>query len=225
MKELVEKLLFLARGDNNTLTLHMESIPLDRLVREIARETAMIDPNHVFRISREDPVAVTADAQLLKQAVRILIDNSIKYTPPGGEITIGCTGNAGNEVRLLVQDSGAGIRAADVPSFSTGFIGPILRVRAKPADGLGLSIAKWIVERHNGRIEVLSREGYGTRMSVILPRLVNPGRSSGGAGVTPDVPGIAAEGRAEVQEHPVPPASCIDLWLSDRYSERQPDLV
>ncbi len=206
MKELVEKLLFLARGDNNTLTLHMESIPLDRLVREIARETAMIDPNHVFRISREDPVAVTADAQLLKQAVRILIDNSIKYTPPGGEITIGCTGNAGNEVRLLVQDSGAGIPAADVPFiFDRFYRADSSRTRKTGGTGLGLSIAKWIVERHNGRIEVLSREGYGTRMSVILPRLVNPGRSSGGTGVTPDVPGIAAEGRAEVQEHPVPP--------------------
>ncbi len=206
MKELVEKLLFLARGDNNTLTLHMESIPLDRLVREIARETAMIDPNHIFRISREDPVAVTADAQLLKQAIRILIDNSIKYTPPGGEITIGCTGGAGSEVRLLVQDSGAGIPAVDVPYiFDRFYRADSSRTRKTGGTGLGLSIAKWIVERHSGRIEVLSREGYGTRMSVILPRLENTERPARNAAGSPDAAGIAAAGGTEVREHPVPP--------------------
>ena len=205
MKELVEKLLFLARGDNNTLTLHMESIPLDRLVREIARETAMIDPNHIFRISREDPVAVTADAQLLKQAIRILIDNS-KIHSAGGEITIGCTGGAGNEVRLLVQDSGAGIPTADVPYiFDRFYLAYSSLTRKTGGTGLGLSIAKWIVERHNGRIEVLSREGYGTRMSVILPRLENPGRSARNAAVPPDAADIATTGGTEVQEHPVPP--------------------
>lgn len=205
MKELVEKLLFLARGDNNTLTLHLEPLPLDRLVREIARETAMIDPNHTFRIAREDAVAVTADAQLLKQAVRILIDNSIKYTPPGGEITIGCTGGTGNEVRLSVQDSGAGIPAGDVPYiFDRFYRADSSRTRKTGGTGLGLSIAKWIVERHNGRIEVLSREGYGTRMSVVLPRLETPGRPTRGNAVSPDTAGAPATGGTQVREHPVP---------------------
>ncbi|HEY5466766.1 MAG TPA: ATP-binding protein [Clostridia bacterium] len=174
MKELVEKLLFLARGDNNTLTLHMEPLFVDRLIRPLARETLMIDQNHVFRIAREEHVAVRADAQLLKQALRILIDNSIKYTPPGNEITISCSAVSANAIRISVQDSGIGIPAADVPFiFDRFYRADESRARKTGGTGLGLSIAKWIVERHDGQIEVLSRQGIGTRISIQLPRLTD----------------------------------------------------
>ncbi len=213
MKELVEKLLFLARGDNNTLTLHMEPLFVDRLVRQLARETMMIDKNHVFRVAREDHLAVVADAQLLKQALRILIDNSIKYTPPGNEIVIACSADPGGLVRVSVQDSGIGIPAADVPFiFDRFYRADESRARKTGGTGLGLSIAKWIVERHNGRIDVLSRQGFGTRMSILLPRVVQAAQlaqaesaavgedsRNGHGGKTADPDG------AVILDHPIPP--------------------
>ena len=213
MKELVEKLLFLARGDNNTLTLHMEPLFVDRLVRQLARETMMIDKNHVFRVAREDHLAVVADAQLLKQALRILIDNSIKYTPAGNEIVIACSTDPGGLVCVSVQDSGIGIPAADVPHiFDRFYRADESRARKTGGTGLGLSIAKWIVERHNGRIDVLSRQGLGTRMSILLPRVVQAAQlaqaesaaagedsRNGHSGKSPE------SENAVVLDHPIPP--------------------
>ncbi len=211
MKELVEKLLFLARGDNNTLTLRMEPLYVDRLVRLLARETAMIDKSHTFRITCEDHLAVVADAQLLKQALRILIDNSIKYTPAGNEITIGCTADPDRMVRITVQDTGIGIPAADVPHvFDRFYRADESRTRATGGAGLGLSIAKWIVERHSGRIEVLSRQGFGTRMSILLPPVsdkaglaqAETSLSDGGE----EIRAIPVQGGSAVlSDHPVPP--------------------
>ena len=205
MKELVEKLLFLARGDNNTLTLHMEPLYVDRLIGLLLRETTMIDQNHVFRISREEHLAVVADAQLLKQALRILIDNSIKYTPAKNEITLSCSAEAGAMVRISVQDSGIGIPAADVPYiFDRFYRADESRARKSGGTGLGLSIAKWIVERHNGRIEVLSRQGFGTRMSIILPRLTDSAQLKTAETVQTDA--VVPDGAtSSTFDHPLPP--------------------
>lgn len=168
MKGLVEQLLFLARGDNNSMALQIEHFELSDLVLEVLRETQMIDGGHEYN-SSVTSVFIKADKSLIKQALRILIDNAMKYTPPGKRITISVSGSDGY-ARLTVQDEGIGIAPDAVPRiFDRFFRADESRARATGGTGLGLSIAKWITERHGGHIEVLSRQDIGTRISIALP--------------------------------------------------------
>jgi Signal transduction histidine kinase len=168
MKNLVEKLLFLARGDNNTMVLQIEHFELSELVTEVFKETQMIDSGHEYA-SHTVPVSVNADQSLIKQAMRILIDNAIKYTPAGKKITISLA-QEGAYARLSVQDEGIGIPGEAVPRiFDRFYRADESRARATGGTGLGLSIAKWITERHGGHMEVLSREDFGSRISILLP--------------------------------------------------------
>jgi len=163
MKDLVEQLLFLARGDNDTMTLYPETFDGVQLVEEVAQEARMVDPNHTFLTRESPPVMMEADRQLIKQALRILVDNSIKYTDQGGEIRIYAE-KEGEKVRLTVQDTGIGIDPEKLPYiFDRFYRVEESRARATGGSGLGLSIMKWIVERHGGTIEVVSRKDFGTR--------------------------------------------------------------
>jgi len=168
MKGLVEQLLFLARGDNNTMALQIERFELSALAVEVLRETQMIDGGHEYD-SSVAPVFINADKSLIKQATRILIDNAMKYSLPGQQITISVSVAEGY-ARLSVQDEGIGI-APDAVSqiFERFFRADESRARATGGTGLGLSIAKWITERHGGHMEVLSRQDIGTRISIVLP--------------------------------------------------------
>ncbi|MBW7572160.1 sensor histidine kinase [Caproiciproducens faecalis] len=167
MKALVEQLLFLARGDNNTMALQIERFDLSALAAEVLRETQMIDAGHEFE-SHLVPVFVNADEGLIKQALRILTDNAIKYSPAGKRITLSVSGEEGR-ARLTVQDEGIGIPSDAVPRiFDRFYRADESRARATGGTGLGLSIAKWIAERHGGHMEVLSREDIGTRISIVL---------------------------------------------------------
>ena len=168
MKGLVEQLLFLARGDTNTLALQLERFELSDLAVDVLRETQMIDGGHEYN-SKVTPVFINADKSLIKQAMRILIDNAMKYSPPGKRITLSVSGTDGY-ARLTVQDEGIGIAPDAVPQiFDRFFRADESRARATGGTGLGLSIAKWITERHGGHMEVLSRQDIGTRISIILP--------------------------------------------------------
>lgn len=168
MKDLIEQLLFLARGDNDSMHLNMEEINLSELANEIIRETTMIDPNHEFSSNTNADVYIIGDAQLIKQAIRIFIDNSVKYTPYGGLIKV-TTICDGSWAKILVQDNGIGIPPEDVPHvFDRFFRSDDSRARKTGGTGLGLSIAKWIIDRHKGSVEILSRKDLGTRITISL---------------------------------------------------------
>lgn len=168
MKLLVEQLLFLARGDNDTMILQMERFDVSELAEQVLREAKMIDGGHEYE-SRIGPAPVEADEALVKQALRILVDNAVKYTPAVGRIAIS-TFTKGNQAWVTVQDDGIGIPPEAVPRiFDRFFRTDESRARATGGAGLGLSIAKWIAERHGGHMEVLSREALGTRISMVLP--------------------------------------------------------
>jgi signal transduction histidine kinase len=167
MKELIEQLLFLARGDNNTIALQPEVFLISDLAREVMNETQMIDSAHVFEL-RLSQAAVSADRALIKQALRILVDNSIKYSESGGTILL-TTAIEGKNAKLSVQDEGIGIRPDVIPYiFDRFYRAEQSRARATGGAGLGLSIAKWIISRHGGHMEVLSRENFGTRITIVL---------------------------------------------------------
>ena len=169
MKTLVEQLLFLARGDSGRQQLNPEPMDLSALMGEVLDEYRMIDENHEWRQGALDAAPVNADPALIKQAVRILVDNAVRYTPEGGSIRLSA-GTQDGRAFFEVQDGGIGIDAEDVPRiFDRFFRADPARARQNGGTGLGLSIARWIVERHDGYFEVVSRPGLGTRIRVVLP--------------------------------------------------------
>lgn len=169
MKELVEQLLFLARGDNETIQIHEEIFDSCEVVDEIIRETQMIDKSHNFEVDLDRPAYISGDKQLIKQAIRILVDNSIKYTPNGKKIILRIIKKEGH-IHIVVQDSGIGIEPEDLPHiFDRFYRSDESRARETGGSGLGLSIAKWIIERHGAYFEILSRVDIGTRITFIFP--------------------------------------------------------
>ena len=170
MKNLVEQLLFLARSDNNTITFSLKNVDLAAIAREVEFETGMIDGSHVFSSDIDEKLAVFGDEQLLKRALRIFVDNSIKYTPEGGEIKISAKGH-GDQIKVSVSDTGVGIPDEDIPRvFDRFFRADESRTRKSGGTGLGLSIAKWIVERSGGYLEIISRTEIGTKITAVFPR-------------------------------------------------------
>ena len=168
MKHLVEQLLFLARGDSGKTKLTMEKVPLNELMQEVYEESLMIDEDHPYRFQPSaQALTVQADAMMLKQAVRILVDNAAKYTKQGDEIILGTEKAEDGRCFLQVQDTGIGMAEQDVEHMFERFYRAD-DARAYQGTGLGLSIAKWIVDKHKGEFEILSRTGLGTRIRVYL---------------------------------------------------------
>lgn len=168
MKSLIEQLLFLARGDSGRNQLVVEQVDLALLIREVYEESGMIHGERDWQCQADESVMVTGDAGMLKQTIRILTDNAVKYTAPGDKITLRARHKEGNPC-FEVQDNGIGIKEEDMNRIFDRFF------RADPArsaggTGLGLSIAKWIVERHGGYFDIFSREEFGTRIGVVLPQ-------------------------------------------------------
>ncbi|MBQ4186353.1 MAG: sensor histidine kinase, partial [Firmicutes bacterium] len=167
MKHLVEQLLFLARGDSGKTQLQLEEIDAGALLKEAYEESVMIDEDHVYRLRESGEVLpVQADQGLLKQAVRILLDNAAKYTAKGDEIILS-SGRQEGHVYLQVQDTGIGMAEADVEHMFERFYRAD-EARSFEGTGLGLSIAKWIVDKHGGHFEIVSREDLGTRIRIVL---------------------------------------------------------
>lgn len=177
MRDLIEQLLFLARSDNRTLQLVVEHFSLSELAEELVRETELIDTAHIFERRIEPEVYTRGDKQLIKQMLRIFVDNSIKYTPAGQAIQIR-VGMDEKAARIVIQDNGIGIPPDDVPHvFDRFFRSDDSRTRKSGGAGLGLSIAKWIIDRHGGSVNLISRQDIGTRITVELPvsaHAVNP---------------------------------------------------
>ena len=169
MKALVEQLLFLARGDNDSVRFQPQLCDLTELAAEVLRETEMLDQTHHFDAKWLCAVPVVADEALIKQALRILVDNAVKYTPAEGRISLSVEGKDGL-ARLTVADEGQGIDKDSLPHvFDRFYRTDESRARQTGGTGLGLSIAKWIADRHNGWFEVLSWPGVGTRFTLVLP--------------------------------------------------------
>ena len=169
MNELVEQLLFLARGDSGRQPVNMEEISLYDMMKEVYEESLMIDEKHIYEFKGEEGVIVKADLAMLKQTARILVDNAAKYTSEKERITIGCLYNEKGRPAVYVQDNGMGMSENDVQHiFERFYRADNARYGKAQGSGLGLSIAKWIIDRHGGHFEVLSRKEIGTRITVVL---------------------------------------------------------
>jgi signal transduction histidine kinase len=115
-------------------------------------------------------VTVTGDSGWLERLLLNLLDNAMKYTPPGGSIRVEVSREHDDQARLEVRDTGHGIPADAIAHIFERFyrVDPA-RSSSVEGAGLGLSLAKWIVERHQGRIDVQSEPGKGSTFTVWLP--------------------------------------------------------
>lgn len=169
MQDLVEKLLFLSRHDRKTLKLKREVFDMKEVVEEVFRETEMVVKNRELFCNANEAVVVYGDKQVMKQAIRIFIDNAVKYTEAGDTINITCR-IVRNECEVIVEDSGIGMRKKDLNRiFNRFYRSDDVRGRNIAGHGLGLSIAKLIIVSHSGRIHIRTQFQKGTAFSFYLP--------------------------------------------------------
>lgn len=169
MKNLIDKLLFLARGDKNSQSIEKEDFNIDELIEEIVKETKLINDSHEILYETKEKIIINADRKLIKEALRIFIDNSIKYTPKGGKVKVGCYLQK-NKAAIYVEDNGIGIPKEDLPNiFNRFYRADKSRTKQTGGTGLGLAIAKWIIMKHKGIIQVQSMIDVGTKMVIFLP--------------------------------------------------------
>jgi two-component system OmpR family sensor kinase len=172
---LVTDLLTLSRLDNTTAspTPRVRRARMDVCATVSAAVTQMSGSAEArgVGLSQEcpGPLSITGDAGQIKQVLLNLIDNALRHTPKGGEVSVKATGGAGS-VSIEVKDTGSGIDPKDLPHiFERFYRGDVSRTRATGNSGLGLAIVKTIVEAHGGAIEVESTPGQGTRFTIQLP--------------------------------------------------------
>lgn len=187
LARLVADLLALARADAG-MPIRQERVELDRLVMEVLGETKGLAQEHRLAVDGLEPCTVSGDPDRLRQLLVILLDNALKYTPPGGRVALGLR-REGDSAVITVSDTGVGISPEHLPHVFQRFyrVDPG-RSRDPAGTGLGLPIARWIVEQHGGSIELTSRLGEGTTAVVRLPfQLVNPpaGLRSSSVGTQP----------------------------------------
>ena len=170
MSRLVRDLLLLAESDAGA-PLQLRPVELDTLLLEIYREGMLIANNRLkMRLGHEDQAVIQGDPDRLKQLLLNLVNNAIAYTPDGGTVTLSLHRRPDNWVRVAVADTGVGIAPEDLPHiFDRFWRQDKARSRKLGGSGLGLSIAKSIVEAHGGRISVESELGKGTTFEVLLP--------------------------------------------------------
>lgn len=113
---------------------------------------------------------IQADPALLKQSLRTMLDNAKKFTPQNGVITLTGRVLPEGKISLEIADSGVGIPTEDLPRIFDRFWRGSSARSGVPGSGLGLSIARWIVDRHGGRIDVASALGVGTKIGIVLDR-------------------------------------------------------
>src|SRR5581483_4887582 len=122
-----------------------------------------------LRVEASEPARVAGDEAALRRACRNLVENAIKYTPSGGKVELALT-REGGEACLSVRDSGPGIEPADIERIFQPFVRlDAARARATGGAGLGLAIARSIVQAHGGTITVLSAPGAGSEFTIRLP--------------------------------------------------------
>ncbi|WP_165070396.1 heavy metal sensor histidine kinase [Paludisphaera rhizosphaerae] len=165
---LVNGLLLLAQADAGEVVVGRDVVDLSSLAEDAAEmyEPLAEERRLAFRWECAPGTQVAGDALRLRQLVTNLLDNAMKFTPPGGSVRLAVRRDGG-EAMLSVADTGGGISSEHLPHVFERFY------RADPArpssgTGLGLSICRWIVEAHGGTISVESRPGAGTTFRVTL---------------------------------------------------------
>jgi len=167
---LVEELLWLARADGGMSGLNREDVVIEDLVSDVfatAQSLATHKGVSLLQHSDEQTSTIRCDRRAMRQCLMVLLDNAIKFTPSGGVIRLRVTPGP-DRCRIEVHDSGRGIEEQHLPHIFDRFY-QADKSRATSGFGLGLSIAKGIVEAHHGRIGVISSRENGSCFYLELP--------------------------------------------------------
>jgi signal transduction histidine kinase len=194
MSRMVEDLLFLSRSDSSMPALDLETVSVVPFLSELAGRAEVLarENGSVLRTDLRAGGSLRADSSRLGQVVLVLVDNAAKYGPRGGTVTLRSDSAPPGTLRITVEDEGPGIPREDLPRiFERFYRVDKARSRRMGGTGLGLPIAKTIVEAHGGHITAESRPGHGTRMSIHLPMR----DSTEAVGDQPPAEPGAAEGR------------------------------
>ena len=172
MNRLVADLLILAQAEAG-MKLEKQPVELDTLILEVYRQAQLmsaarfpIGERVAIRLGHEDQAIIQGDPDRIKQLLLNLIDNALKYTPPGGTVTIALDRDP-EWVRVSVEDTGIGIPPEVLPHIFDRFYRA--QREGRKGVGLGLSIARWIAEAHGGRLSAESEVGQGSIFTLWLP--------------------------------------------------------
>jgi signal transduction histidine kinase len=170
--ELIEQLLMLARADANVAQLKMEPTDLYQILHTARQKAKMLASAKGLAFSDSVPPhnrILLANQAALDRLFMCVMDNAVKYTTPGGHVTL-VLSLEDSQAIIEVRDTGIGIAKQDLPHvFERFYRADQARSRETRGSGLGLSIAKWITETHNGSIDLCSQPGQGTTVSIRLP--------------------------------------------------------
>jgi two-component system sensor histidine kinase CiaH len=175
MTKIVNDLLTLARSDAAVLNLLKEQFDLRAVTDQVIRTITPLAQAKSINVQLIFPEQITvyADRTRITQLLLILVDNAVKYTPNDGQVELTIRRPGGREasgVEIAVQDSGIGIAPEEQELiFERFYRTDKAYSRALGGSGLGLPIAKWIVEQHGGTIKVSSSPGAGSRFVIVLP--------------------------------------------------------
>ncbi len=168
---LVEGLLLLARADAGVLRMDRQQVDLAQLVEEIYGQTKVLADTRTLslRLGPVEPLSTPGDRDRLRRLLLNLVDNGIKYTPAGGEVTLALRRD-GAWASLQVSDTGIGLSHEQQEQvFQRFYRGAEALSHSERGAGLGLCIARSIAEAHGGRIQVESAPGQGSTFTVLLP--------------------------------------------------------
>lgn len=170
MQNLVESLLFLARADQNNQPLNKVPVDLDNLLKKFVESYQ--SPR--VQITKLMPCKVLADAEFFKRMLAAFLNNALFYSPPDTVVKVEQT-TSGDEAQIKFIDKGIGIAQEDCEKIFDRFYRTD-KARTKQGDsestvGLGLSVAKWIADRHEVKISVKSKLGAGSTFTLTIPTI------------------------------------------------------
>jgi signal transduction histidine kinase len=168
---MINQLLLLARAEAGEIRWTDQSVDLSALVASLADQMEPVAAVKSIQIetTAQPNTHVRGDPSWLERVILNLLDNAVKFTPEGGQVRFSAAAENGQAV-LRVEDTGIGIPAEALPHvFERFYRAEPSRSKQVQGVGLGLALAKWIVEKHHGRIEAENLPGQGSRFTVHLP--------------------------------------------------------
>jgi two-component system sensor histidine kinase CiaH len=171
LSKLVANLLTLARSDSDQLEIEKEEFSLSALLHEIVEHYSEIASyqEKTLRLDVPSSVSFVGDKERIHQLMVILLDNALKYTKENGEIVVTCSQSA-SSVAIKVKDNGIGIGEEHISKIFDRFYQVDKSRATEGGAGLGLAIAKWIIDKHHGKVKVHSEIGKGTSFEITFPK-------------------------------------------------------
>ena len=173
LKRLIDQLLTLARAEAGEIPLARQPVELGPLIASVCEQVEAVAHAKGLGLRSElaDGIVVSGDSAWLERLLLNLLDNAFKFTPPGGNVVVKLT-SSGDVARMEVRDTGIGMPADVVPHVFERFYRADPARSANEGVGLGLSLVKWIVDRHNGTIDAIGgTSGQGSVFAVYLKKI------------------------------------------------------